>query len=211
MTDAASSAPVKSGRGGKRPGAGRKSKHQKAPSALPDIDLEAAMSAAVPDDIESVASTKAKKAIGSLVKVLLYGKSEQARVNACNKILDRGYGKPSVDAGGFSQMSLFPVGVHIDVGLANEIRDEARRFANLAIDTLEAIADRGQLEGARVSAAASLIDRGVGTVATAKVPDGVGPKPIGKKEEAAIAARNAAAGIYATPRPPTLVPEDAVQ
>lgn len=202
MTDAPPLAPAKSGRGGKRSGAGRKPKEQKPASALPDIDLAAALEAPPPDDIESVASSKAKKAIGSLVKVLLYGKSEQAKVNACNKILDRGYGKPSNDAGGFVQFSMFPVGVNIDVALANDIRTEARKYANLAIDTLEAIADRGQVEGARVSAAGSLIDRGVGTVATAKMPDGVASKPIGKKEEAQQAARNAAAGIYATPPAP---------
>src|SRR5262245_58656861 len=135
MTPAASQAPVKSGRGGKRHGAGRKPKEQKPPSALPDIDLAAALQAPPPDDIESVASSKAKKAIGLLVKVICYGKSEQAKVNACNTILDRGYGKPSTDAGGFPQLSLFPIGVNVDVALANDIRDEARRFANLAIDT----------------------------------------------------------------------------
>lgn len=210
MTDPAdpAAAPAKkSGRGGARLGAGRKSTKQKAPSALPDIDLAAALSAAVPDDIESVASSRAKKAIGSLVKVILHGKSEQAKVTACNKILDRGYGKPSVDAGGFAQMALFPVGVNIDVQLANEIRDEARKFANLAIDTLEAISERGQVEGARVSAAASLIDRGIGTVATAKVPEGIIPAKavVGKKEQAAVDAKNAAQGKYASPPPPRSV------
>lgn len=202
MADAPSAAPAKTGRGGKRPGAGRKPKDQKPPSALPDIDIAAVLAAPAPDDIESVASGKAKTAILSLVRVIQFGKSEQAKVNACNKILDRGYGKPSIDAGGFAQMSLFPVGVNINVQLANEIRDEARKFANLAIETLCAISERGSVEGARVSASSSLIDRGIGTVATAKVPEGVLPKSPGKREEAARTAQNAAAGIYATPPPP---------
>lgn len=210
MSASAETAPAKSGRGGKRANAGRKPKPKGGPSALPEIEVEAALAAPVPDEIESVASVRAKGAIAALVRVIQFGKNEQAKVNACNKILDRGYGKPSIDAGGFGQLSMFPIGVNINVALANEIRDYARGFAMLAIETLEAIAARGQVEGARVSAANSLIDRGIGTVATAKVPEGAAPKPLGKKEEAAAAARNAAAGKFATPAPPPR-PIDTVQ
>ena len=107
MSETPASSPVPSRRGGKRPNAGRKPKNQKATSALPEIDLTAALNTPPPDDIESAAQTHSRDAIASLVKQLVHGKSETAKVNAANAILDRGYGKPSVDVGGLSQLSLF--------------------------------------------------------------------------------------------------------
>ncbi|EJN11835.1 hypothetical protein PMI42_04850 [Bradyrhizobium sp. YR681] len=191
----------KSKRGGKRPGAGRKPKGHKATSALPALDLEAALAAPAPDDIESTAQAYSRGAIASLVKQLCHGKSESSKVNAANAILDRGYGKPSVDVGGLSQLSLFG-GIRPAAVVGDEIRVEARKYANLAIEVLGSIATRGETESARVSAAKSLLDRGVGTVQVAKVPEGLQPKTLGKKEEAAVAARNAAAGKYAPPPAP---------
>ncbi len=95
--------------------------------------------------------------------------------------------------------------------VGDEIRVEARKYANLAIEVLGAIATRGETEGARVSAAKSLLDRGVGTVQVARVPEGLTPKTMGKKEEAAIAARNAAAGRYAPPPPPGAAKAETLQ
>ena len=187
--------PAANRRGGKRAGAGRKKKGHQAASGVSGFDLRAALNAAPPDDIETVAQAYAREAIASLVKQLLQGLSESARVNAANALLDRGYGKPSVDAGGM-QMSLFGAGV--SVAAASDIRDEARRYANLAIEVLRKIATGGESESARVSAARSLLDRGVGTVAQAKVIDGAVAKPLGKKEEAAVAAKNLACGSFAT-------------
>ncbi len=210
MSSSAEEAPAKSKRGGKRPGAGRKPKGHKATSALPALDLEAALAAPAPDDIESTAQAYSRGAISSLVKQLCHGKSETAKVNAANAILDRGYGKPSVDVGGLSQLSLFG-GIRPAAVVGDEIRVEARKYANLAIEVLGAIATRGETEGARVSAAKSLLDRGVGTVQVARVPEGLTPKTMGKKEEAAIAARNAAAGRYAPPPPPGAAKAETLQ
>src|SRR4051794_38361109 len=210
MSTSADAAPAKSKRGGKRPGAGRKAKGHKSSSALPSIDLEAALAAPAPDDIESTAQAYARGAIASLVKQLSFGKSETAKVNAANAILDRGYGKPSVEVGGLMQMSLFG-GVRPAAVVGDEVRVEARKYANLAVEVLGSISTRGETEGARVSAAKSLLDRGVGTVQTAKVPDGLMPKTLGKKEEAAVAARNAAAGKYAPPPPPGALRTETVQ
>lgn len=201
MENSGDGAPVKSRRGGKRPGAGRKPKGHKSSSALPEIDLEAALAAPAPDDIESTAQAYSRGAIASLVKQLCHGKSETAKVNAANAILDRGYGRPSVEVGGLNQLSLFG-GIRPAAVVGDEVRTEARKYAQLAIEVLGSIATRGETEGARVSAAKSLLDRGVGTVQTARVPEGLVPKALGKKEEAAIAARNAAAGKYAPPPAP---------
>lgn len=192
----------KSKRGGARPGAGRKKKGHAASSALSEIDLKAALAAAVPDDIEGLAQTKARGAIAALVKLMMFGKSEQAKVAAANKILDRGWGKPSVEIGGMSQLSLFAAGRAGSIEMSTQIRDEARKYTTLAVEVLWAIADRGETEGAKASAAGSLLDRGVGTVAIAKVPAGAIPAPLGKKETAAREAHNAAAGRYATPAAP---------
>lgn len=210
MSEAAELVPVKAKRGGARPGAGRKAKGHKSSSALPEIDLAAALAAAAPDDIESLAQGHARDAIASLVKQLSFGKSETAKVNAANAILDRGYGKPSVDVGGLAQMSLFG-GIRPAAVVGDEVRIEARKFATLAIEVLRSIATRGETEGARVSAARSLLDRGVGTVHVARVPEGLQPKLLGKKEEAAVAARNAAAGRYAPPPPPGASRSETVQ
>jgi hypothetical protein len=147
-----------------------------------------------------VAQRYAREAIEALVRQLMHGTSEASRVTAANAILDRGYGKPSADAASFGQMSLFGAG--ISVAIASDIRDEARKYANLAIEVLRKIASSGDSDSARVSAAKSLLDRGVGAVATAKVPDHASPRPMGKKEEQALAAVGAAAGPYATPSPP---------
>lgn len=210
MTETPASPPVPSRRGGKRPNAGRKPKNQKSTSALPEIDLNAALNTPPPDDIESAAQTHSRDAIASLVKQLVHGKSETAKVNAANAILDRGYGKPSVDVGGLSQLSLFG-GARPMAAVGDEIRIEARKYANLAIEVLRSIATRGETEGARVSASKSLLDRGVGTVTTAKLPEGITPKVLGKKEEQAVAARNAAAGRYAPPPPPGVAKPEMVQ
>lgn len=199
-TETPAAAP-RSRRGGKRPGAGRKKKGHRSASVLSEIDLKAALENPAPEDIESAAQSHAREAIASLVKQLIHGKSEAAKVNAANAILDRGYGKPSVDIGGLNQLSLFG-GVRPTAAVGDEIRVEARKYANLAIEVLNAISTRGETESARVSASKSLLDRGVGTVATAKIPEGVAPKPLGKKEAQAIDARNVAAGRYAPPPPP---------
>ncbi len=209
MSSSVDAAP-RSKRGGSRPGAGRKPKGHKSSSALPSLDLEAALAAPAPDDIESTAQAYSRGAIASLVKQLCHGKSETAKVNAANAILDRGYGKPSVDVGGLAQLSLFG-GIRPAAVVGDEIRVEARKFANLAVEVLGAIATRGETEGARVSAAKSLLDRGVGTVQVAKVPEGLVPKTMGKKEEAAVAARNAAAGKYAPPPAPGAFRPETVQ
>jgi hypothetical protein len=78
-------------------------------------------------------------------------------------------------------MSLFG-GVRPAAVVGDEIRVEARKYANLAIEVLGSIATRGETEGARVSAAKSLLDRGVGTVQVAKVPEGLQPKTSARRK-----------------------------
>ena len=95
-------------------------------------------------------------------------------------------------------------GIAPQAKLHGEIREAARRHANLAIAALRRIRDHGESESARIAAAQALLDRGLGTVATAKVPDGPVARPLGKKEEASAAARDAASGRYATPPAPRL-------
>ena len=178
----------KPGRGGRRPGAGRKPKNR---NALPDLDIQHALAQPVPDQIENAAQPHALRAIASLVKLLVSGENETAAVSAANTILDRGYGKPAVDIGGFDQLPLFG-GVSVKGAIAREIRDEARKYANLAIERLRRIADSGRSESARHAAAKSLLERGLGTVAVARI-DLETPRAVGKKEQAAMAAAAPAA------------------
>lgn len=172
--------------GGKRSGAGRKPKGYVRPATLAEIDLAHALGEPPPDEIEPVAQQHARLALETFVKQLTHGASEAASVAAANALLDRAYGKPATDVGGTGLLPF--MGRIPSRSVAAEIRDQARGYANLAIIRLKYIAEHGRAESARVSAAKSLWDRGLGTAAPAKL-DADGPsRPLGKKEEAAIAA-----------------------
>ena len=201
--DAVSDAKPASRRGGKRAGAGRKKKGHVSPSQVEGVDLTSALQSPPPDEIETVAQQHAKTAIDALVKQLRFGNSDAAKVAAANAMLDRGYGKPTVDLGGDAMAMLpFASAPAASPTLASEIRTEARKYAHLAIAVLKKVADSGQSESARVSASKSLLDSGLGTVAQARMPDEFNQAPIGKREQAARAAEAAASGRYATPAPP---------
>jgi hypothetical protein len=194
----------KSKRGGKRPGAGRKPKGYVKPSAISDLNRVAALASEPPPEIDGVAQQHAKDAIESLVKLLFYGSSEAAKISAAKEILDRGYGKPAVEIGGDAALLPFmmtPASIQA-TSLASEIRTEARKYANLAIEALRKIAKDGASEGAIAAASKALLDRGLGTVGKARMPDEQRERPLGKKEEAARAAEAAASGLYAPRMPP---------
>jgi len=209
---AAVSPPVKSGRGGRRDGAGRKKKIVD-PTLLDQATVDILIADAPSDQIEQPAQRHARTAVLALVKKLLAGGSESARVTAANSILDRGYGKPSVDIGGDAMPTLFSLrpeekaAAGLDV-VPIEVRTEARKYAGLAIEVLNRIAQFGKSESAVVSAARSLLDRGCGTVGTAKLPDEFKETRLGKKEAALAAARTAASGKFATRPPPATANDD---
>jgi len=70
------------GRGGKRPGAGRPKGSRSAATKKQQAT------------ISDLAKQHANSAIEALVMIATSGESEAARVSAANAILDRGYGKP---------------------------------------------------------------------------------------------------------------------
>lgn len=185
----------KSRRGGARPGAGRKKKIR----ALNIVD---ALASTPPDEIDGVAQCHAKLAIGAMVKLLMHGGSESAKITAAKEILDRGYGKPAVEIGGDAAMLPFMMAPTVAPSVSLEIRTEARKYANLAVEVLRKIASDGQSENAIASASKALLERGLGTVGKARMPDEQRDRPLGKKEEAARAAEAAATGRYATPAAP---------
>jgi len=194
---------AKSKRGGKRPGAGRKPKGYVKPSAISALNRVSALASEPPVEIDGVAQQHARGAIESLVKLLFYGVSEAAKIAAAKEILDRGYGKPAVEIGGDAAMLPFMMAPAApSESLSMQIRDEARRYANLAIEALRKIAADGASETAIASASKALLDRGLGTVGKARMPEEQRDRPLGKKEEAARAATLAASGVFATPSPP---------
>lgn len=200
-----SKAPKTSKRGGRRPGAGRKPKGYAKPSALSDLNKISALATPAPEEIDGVAQRHARDAIEALVKLLFYGSSEAAKISAAKEILDRGYGKPAVEIGGDAAMAMLPFMMapsQPTVSTTSEIRTEARKYANLAIEVLRKIAADGASESAIASASKALLDRGLGTVGKARMPDEQRERPLGKKEEAARAAEAAATGRFATPQPP---------
>lgn len=196
----------KSGRGGRRPGAGRKPKNYVRTSTLSDLSRVRALATPPPDEIDGVAQRHAREVVEALVNVLIRGASEAARIAAAKEILDRGYGKPAVEIGGDAAMLPFmmaPAASAVQTAsLTAEIRAEARKYANLAIEVLRKVALDGESETAVVAAGRALLDRGLGTVGKARMPDEQRDRPLGKKEQAAQAAEAAATGVYATPAPP---------
>lgn len=204
MPDPPTEAP-KSRRGGKRPGAGRKKKGLASPTAIAGLDLDSALKSPPPDEIESVAKRQAGSSIEALVKLLKFGASESAKISSANEVLDRGYGKPTVEAGGDAMLPFFGQAPAVQPTIGSEIRDEARKYAHLAIEVLKRIRDNGQSENARASAAKSLLNRGLGTVAPARMLDELFDKPAGKKEEAARTAKAVGTGKFATPAPPKML------
>jgi hypothetical protein len=185
-------------RGGARPGAGRKKKNLGSPTAISEFDFKQLTASTPPAEVDPSAQRHAHLALRTLVALLLHGSSEPARISAACRILDRGYGKPAVDIGGDAMLPFMAAPAAPTLG--SEIRTEARKFAELAIEVLRRIAEFGQSESARDRAAGALLDRGLGTVAPARMPDQFNPELLGKKEQARRAADAAATGRYA-PRP----------
>ena len=165
------------------------------------IEVEEALAAESPGEVEKVAQAYARSSLANLVREILHGESESAKVTACNEVLDRGWGKPAVEAPGDPMLPFAPA-PGPSLTLHGEIRDEARRYTRLSIQTLERISAAGQIAQARVAASRSLLNRSIGTVAAARLPDQAAQAPLGKKEAQAIAARTASSGIYATPPGP---------
>lgn len=174
--------------GGARPGAGRKKKGAVSPSAVAPLDIRVALAAKAPDEVEPLACRYVQAAVEALFKELVAGLSEAARVAAANEILDRGWGKPTVESGGDLVLPFF--GTAPARALPSEIRGQCRRLTDLAIETLHKIATGGVSESARVSAARSLLSRGLGAVAPARVPEDQALRQLGKKAEADRAAKN---------------------
>lgn len=81
------------GRGGRRPGAGRKKAPKRARREIPATLSNIA-------DVEALARTHTLLAVQALAEIALNGEKEAARVAAANALLDRGHGKVGGAAGG---------------------------------------------------------------------------------------------------------------
>lgn len=192
-------------RGGARPGAGRKKKGLSAPTSLSELELKALLAEPSPDEIDGLAQRHSSLAIETLSRILIYGASESAKITAAKEILDRGYGKPAVEIGGDAAVLMLPFMAapsSAAMTTSAEVRNQARKYAAVAVAVLRKIAQDGQSETARAGASKALLDRGLGTVGKARMPDEQRERPLGKKEEAARAAEAAATGVFATPAPP---------
>ncbi|HUO55083.1 MAG TPA: hypothetical protein VMU18_10095 [Rhodoblastus sp.] len=194
----------KSGRGGARPGAGRKPKGYVKPAALPDIELLKALGAEPPAEIDVLAQAHAPIALEALVQILLHEKKEMPRIAAAKEILDRGFGKPTVEIGGDAPMLPYMMAPENPAtkSARGENQEEAKKFGPAAVVVLRSIAAAGSSAMARFAAAKALLDRSFGTVGKARMPEELRDRPLGKKEELARAAEVAASGPYATPAPP---------
>lgn len=191
-------------RGGARKGAGRKKQAARSPTAINAVDLAAALEAKPPAEIDSALSGQARRSLDGLVKIMLHAGSDTARITAAEEVLDRGYGKPAVEIGGDAALPMLPFlqAPTLAPTPTAAVRDEARRYANLAVLVLTKIAENSLSETARVAAHRALIKRECGTVGTARMPDEQRDQPMGKKEQAQRAAAAAATGRFATPAPP---------
>lgn len=186
-----------------KPLQGRKKKAHSQPTSLSKLELDAVLAEGPPAEIDGLAQRHVGLAIETLSRLLIYGASESAKVSAAKEILDRGYGKPAVEIGGDAAMLPFMMApTSVAPSLTADVRTQARRFAPLAIAVIRKIAQDGTSESARAQASKALLDRGLGTVGKAKMPDEQRDQPLGKKETAARAAEAAATGRFATPSPP---------
>lgn len=189
----------KSSWGGKREGAGRKKRGdlpRAAASALKGARIEPLL-----EDVEKAAMQHALDAVEALAKQLVAGESESAQVRAANALLDRGYGKPTAQAGG--DMMLPFLGRSTSSAIATAVREAAQLYGNLALATLRKISERGRSESARVKASTSLLDRGIGTVAPARIDEAPLFEAVGKKATLQQSAREiGSTGRFATPAPP---------
>src|SRR5262249_31913818 len=154
-----------------------------------------------PDEIDALAQRELGANISALVRVMVHGQSETARITCCKEILDRGYGKPAVEIGGDAASPMLPLMMAPSgqpapgVGVTAAFRAEARKYANLALEVLRRIRDYGKSETARAAAAKAINERGLGTVAPARMPDDMRDHaPLGKKEQRDRAAAAAATG-----------------
>jgi hypothetical protein len=164
--------PPKSRRGGKRIGAGRKPKATIPAVVVAGLDLVRALATPPPEEIDGFAQAEARSSIAAMGVQLVHGTSEAAKISAAVEILDRGYGKPAVEIGGDAAMLPFMTApAAAAVSSSAEIRTEARKYAVLAIEVLKKIRDNGASENARVSAGRALLNRGLGTVGKARMPD----------------------------------------
>jgi len=193
--------PQKSKRGGSRPGAGRKKKGAVPASAVAGVDLRVALAAPAPTEIDSVVFPHIQAALDTLYREMIAGQSDSVRVVAANEILDRGWGKPTVEAGGDLMLPFF--GSPAARMQPGEIRSSCRKLTYLAVEVLAKIAQNSQSESARITAARSLLSRGLGAVAPALIPKGEDLRSSGKKEQLQQAAEAAAAGHFAPCAPPS--------
>src|SRR3954469_23068556 len=123
--------------GGRRVGAGRPKKSRSSPTVLDDASLSLLIDLDTPPDlIETAARRHVRTAIGTLARKLIVGGNDAARVRAANEILDRGYGKPAVDAGGDALLPFAAMPTSGTTSVSAETRAEARKYANLAIEVL---------------------------------------------------------------------------
>lgn len=185
--------------GGRREGAGRR---KRPATSVSGIDLRIAEDGDPPEDIDSLAAQSAVSSIAALVRQLTHGTSDSAKIDAAITILDRGWGKPTVEAGADPMLPF--LGRAPVRSLANEVRMEAQRYGTLAVLVLEKIRDNGSSEAVRMRAIRALLDRGFGTVTPARMPAQLTQlaRQVGKKEQATTNAKAAAIGRYATPAPP---------
>ncbi len=181
-------APKKSGRGGRRAGAGRKRKDAVSATALPALELKAALTAPAPEQVEPLAARYVHLALEALFNILVNGKSDAQKVAAAEEVLDRGWGKPTVDSGGDQMLPFF--GTAPARELPSEVRTACRRLTDLAVQVLRNVADRSASEAARIRAIKALFNRGLGAVAPARVEVEDATVVLGKKAEAERVAQN---------------------
>jgi hypothetical protein len=179
---------AKSGRGGRRPGAGRPRRDAIRPTVLTTAELREAKAADVPLEIDVAARTDALETIERLEQILTYGSSEPAIVAAACEILDRGYSKPAVAIGG-DPLLPFMTRPPMPSTIRDTARAKAQALAPLALMTLRKLRDSARTETSRVAAARALLARGLGTAAMARLVDESSAPKLGKKEQALIDAQ----------------------
>jgi hypothetical protein len=164
-------------------------------SYLTEAEIKAAEAEPVPTSAAELALTCRAglySTLEQLVKIMRDPwQRSSARVAAAGEVLDRGHGRPSVEAGVNAQIEFFAE--EFKTASPDEFASTCRSFTNEAFAVLRWICANGAPVSARIKAARMLIARGAG-LAPAASNDPLTARAAGKKAQAVVDAATAGLG-----------------
>jgi hypothetical protein len=98
---------------------------------LPSMDTQTPSQSVEPEEIQEMARRYAPAVLMRILQVAQFGKSEQSVIRACEIILDRGFGRPSIQKAitkRFNEVDLLPTSEKV-LALKEQLAIEEERLA----------------------------------------------------------------------------------